>query len=120
MELLIVIVPALPLLAAAVANLLPGGKRKQIASLSVMAIALTFAASIALLTLALYGNPVTEVRIGGSWGILMFDPLSSLMSVLISGISLIVHVYSTRYMADEEGYKRYFVLLSLINSAQAG
>ena len=33
------------------------------------------------------------------------------MAAVISGISLIVHVYSVRYMAEDPGYRRFFVLL---------
>ena len=39
------------------------------------------------------------------------------MGVLIAGISLIVHVYSVRYMAEEAGYARFFALLDLMTAA---
>jgi NADH-quinone oxidoreductase subunit L len=39
------------------------------------------------------------------------------MAVVISGISYIVHVYSIRYMAEEPGYARFFILLDLMTAA---
>jgi NADH-quinone oxidoreductase subunit L len=39
------------------------------------------------------------------------------MAFVITGISLIVHVYSVRYMAQERGYPRFFVLLDLMTAA---
>jgi NADH-quinone oxidoreductase subunit L len=45
------------------------------------------------------------------WGIIRFDPLSTLMCLVIAAISLIVHLYSVRYMVEEPGYARFFVLL---------
>lgn len=50
------------------------------------------------------------------WGILLSDPLSSIMGVLIAGISWIVHLYSIRYMAEEPGYARFFMLLDLMTA----
>jgi NADH:ubiquinone oxidoreductase subunit 5 (chain L)/Multisubunit Na+/H+ antiporter, MnhA subunit len=47
---------------------------------------------------------------------LLLDPLSLAMSVLVAGISLIVHVYSLNYMADEPGYVRFFSLLDLMTA----
>ena len=70
-----------------------------------------------LLGLALTGHATTEIRLGSTWGILLFDPLSSLMAFVVSGISLIVHVYSLRYMAEERGYPRFFMLLDLMTAA---
>jgi NADH:ubiquinone oxidoreductase subunit 5 (subunit L)/multisubunit Na+/H+ antiporter MnhA subunit len=63
------------------------------------------------------GKAASEVHLGTSWGILLFDPLSTLMAFVVSGISLLVHVYSVRYMAEERGYSRFFVLLDLMTAA---
>lgn len=45
---------------------------------------------------------------------LRVDPLSSVMAVAVSVISFLVHAYSVRYMQDDSGYRRFFVLLDLI------
>ena len=44
----------------------------------------------------------------------MVDRLAAVMMVLISGVSLVIHVYSQRYMHDDPGYVRFFSLLSLL------
>ncbi len=44
---------------------------------------------------------------------LVFDPLSGLMALVITGIGALIHLYSVGYMAHEEGYARYFAYLNL-------
>ena len=44
---------------------------------------------------------------------LVLDPLSLLMLLVITGVGLLIHVYSVGYMAHEEGYPRYFAYLNL-------
>ena len=47
-----------------------------------------------------------------SWGFLL-DPLSAVMVLVVTGIGFLIHVYSTGYMAHEEGYYRFFAYLNL-------
>lgn len=115
MERLIVAIAALPLLSALLIQLLGVRLGRRAARLSVGAIAITFALSVAALFLSLKGTG-GEVSLAGSWGIFRFDPLSTLMSVVIAGISLIVHIYSVRYMAEEAGYARFFMLLDAMTA----
>jgi NADH-quinone oxidoreductase subunit L len=44
---------------------------------------------------------------------LFVDPLSSLMMLIITGVGFLIHVYSTSYMHDDEGYNRFFSYLNL-------
>ncbi len=44
---------------------------------------------------------------------LVFDPLSTVMSLVVAGIGLLIHLYSVGYMWEEEGYARYFCYLNL-------
>lgn len=44
---------------------------------------------------------------------ILLDPLSLLMLVIVSVISLLVQVYSLGYMADDPGFSRYFAFMSL-------
>jgi NADH-quinone oxidoreductase subunit L len=46
---------------------------------------------------------------------LRLDPLSALMILVVTGIGLLIHVYSTAYMIEEESYEyaRYFAYLNL-------
>ncbi len=41
------------------------------------------------------------------------DPLSSVMTLVVTGVGFLIHVYSAGYMAQEDGYKRYFTYLNL-------
>ncbi|MEY6433883.1 proton-conducting transporter membrane subunit [Thioalkalicoccus limnaeus] len=47
---------------------------------------------------------------------LYFDALTALMALAVSAISLVVHLYSIRYMRDDPAYTRFFVQLDGINA----
>jgi NADH-quinone oxidoreductase subunit L len=42
-----------------------------------------------------------------------FDRLSAVMTLIVTGIGTLIHVYSTGYMKDDPGYARYFAYLNL-------
>jgi NADH-quinone oxidoreductase subunit L len=46
------------------------------------------------------------------WGFLL-DPISSVMILVVTGVSFIIHVYSIGYMAHDGGYYRFFGELNL-------
>lgn len=48
---------------------------------------------------------------------LQFDPLSAVMTVVVSGVAFLIHVYSIGYMAKDKGYTRYFAYLNLFTFA---
>jgi len=48
---------------------------------------------------------------------LQLDPLSAVMALVVSGVGFIIHVYSVGYMANDEGYTRYFTYLNLFTFA---
>ena len=43
----------------------------------------------------------------------LFDPLSATMALVVSGIGLLIHVYSIGYMEKDRDYHRFFSLLNL-------
>jgi len=43
----------------------------------------------------------------------LFDPLSAVMVLVVSGVGFLIHVYSIGYMHDDESYARYFTYLNL-------
>jgi NADH-quinone oxidoreductase subunit L len=43
----------------------------------------------------------------------LVDPLSSLFLLIITGIGFLIHVYSTGYMHEDEGFSRFFAYLNL-------
>ena len=47
----------------------------------------------------------------------MLDQLSSVMMVVVTFVSLMVHIYTIGYMADDSGYKRFFSYISLFTFA---
>jgi NADH-quinone oxidoreductase subunit L len=50
----------------------------------------------------------------------LLDPISVMMLVVISTISLLVHVYSWGYMHGEKGFARYYSFLSLFTFSMLG
>ena len=60
---------------------------------------------------------------GGSLHIdlgIMLDPISVMMLVVISTVSLMVHIYSFGYMKGERGFQRYYSFLSLFTMSMLG
>ncbi|MEE1542476.1 MAG: proton-conducting transporter membrane subunit, partial [Paludibacteraceae bacterium] len=50
----------------------------------------------------------------------LLDPISAMMLVVISTVSLMVHIYSMGYMHGEDGFQRYYAVLSLFSFAMLG
>ena len=50
----------------------------------------------------------------------LLDPISAMMLVVISTVSLMVHIYSMGHMHGEEGFQRYYAVLSLFSFAMLG
>ncbi len=113
---LILWLPAVPLASALLTFLLGDMLGKGVVRISTAGGVLTLALSAWLLGLILLGEDTHLHMIGTSWGGLLFDPLSVLMALLIAGVSLLVRIYSIRYMAEEAGYIRFFVLLDLMTA----
>ena len=55
-------------------------------------------------------GPLANFRV--DWGFLL-DPLSSVMILVVTGIGFLIHIYSTGYMHEEDGYYRFFAYLNL-------
>lgn len=47
----------------------------------------------------------------------LIDPLSALMMVVVTSVSLMVHIYTIGYMHDDPGYQRFFSYISLFTFA---
>ena len=61
--------------------------------------------------------------IGGALHIdlgILLDPISVMMLVVISTVSLMVHIYSLGYMKGERGFQRYYAFLSLFTMSMIG
>lgn len=123
MQTQLLIIVLAPLLGAILAGLL--GKRlgKRLTHrLTILGVAVSFILSLRVFWGYLYGNaePVDmtvyhwasfselSIQIG-----FMIDSLSALMMVVVTFVSLMVHIYSIGYMHDDDGYQRFFSYISL-------
>jgi NADH-quinone oxidoreductase subunit L len=111
-----------PLLAAILAGL--GGRvigRAGAHSVTILGVAVSFALSAYVLKQLLDGAPIFDGSIY-TWlvsdGIRMevgflVDRLTALMMVVVTFVSLCVHVYTIGYMHEDPGYQRFFSYISL-------
>ena len=51
---------------------------------------------------------------------ILLDPLSVMMLVVITTVSLMVHIYSLGYMRGERGFQRYYAFLALFTFSMLG
>lgn len=112
----------LPLIAAA-ANQLYLKRNAFIASIvSVASVGVTFAISLALLGKETAVEPFTWLS-AGTFNIeigIKLDQLSKGMMVVVTGVGLLVHIFSLAYMADDSAKARYFTCLSLFMFSMTG
>ncbi|HYR33432.1 MAG TPA: NADH-quinone oxidoreductase subunit L, partial [Burkholderiales bacterium] len=121
MKLLALIVAFAPLVGALVAGL--GGRfitRQGAHSVTIFSVLLSFLASGVIFWDVLQGETFndtvytwltvgdTPFQIG-----FLIDRLTALMMVVVTFVSLMVHIYTIGYMADDPGYKRFFSYISL-------
>jgi len=130
-EILAWIILALPLLSAAWITLFTRRNARLSAAISVAAVAAAFVASILLVSG--YGRlhvpageclitSVNWLRVGGlsvDLG-LRLDPLSNVMLLAVTGVGLMIHIYSCGYMAGDPSYSRFFASLSLFMFSMLG
>lgn len=94
-------------------------------SITIIGVAVSFLLSLVVASQVFSGAmPETNVNLY-SWanggGLLpydfnigfLIDPLSATMLLVVTFVSLLVHIYSIGYMADDDGYQRFFSYISL-------
>jgi len=61
----------------------------------------------------------TWMRVGNFAPAIAFhlDPLSLLMVLVVTVVGFLIHLYSTEYMADDEGFSRFFAYMNLFVSS---
>ena len=125
MKLLYSLVPLAPLLGAIVAGLFGRYVGRAGAHwVTISGVGLALLASLVVLSDVLSGNtfngPVyTWAEVAGlrfEVGFLI-DSLSATMMVVVTSVSLAVHVYTIGYMRDDPGYQRFFSYISLFTFA---
>ncbi|MCX7627683.1 MAG: NADH-quinone oxidoreductase subunit L [Methylophilaceae bacterium] len=116
-----VLIPLLPLVAAVVIGLF-GRKLPRAAAhwMTIAGVAVSFLLSCFVLKDVLAGHTFngavyTWMTSGGTVFEIGFliDALSALMMVVVTFVSLMVHIYTIGYMHDDPGYSRFFSYISL-------
>lgn len=117
----------LPMLAGLAAGLC--GKKLGRAgthTLTICAVALAFALSVWVFKLIVLDDVPVLNQVLYIWGIsgklnlqigFLIDHLAAMMMVVVTFVSLIVHIYSIGYMHDDPGYQRFFSYISLFTFA---
>ncbi|SCC93313.1 NADH-quinone oxidoreductase subunit L [Thiomonas sp. X19] len=118
---ILLVIALAPLVSAIIAGLF--GKaigRVGSHSVTTASVALSFALSVWVLIQVVGGahynaTVYTWMQVGGlkmDVGFLI-DSLSALMMVVVTFVSMCVHIYTIGYMADDPGYQRFFSYISL-------
>ena len=115
----------LPLAAAALIAFCPRRDPERSANLSIGAIAIGFALSLGLfaftpdkpLESTFIWLAVGDLKV--SFGLLL-DPLSKLMLLVVTGVGLMIHIYSRGYLHGDRSFSRYFASLSLFTFSMLG
>ena len=121
MQTLYLIVPLAPLVGAILAGLFGRALGRTGAHwVTIAGVAVSFVASAIVFRDVLQGNTfngavytwlaIGDVRFEVGF---LIDRLSALMMVVVTFVSLMVHVYTIGYMADDPGYQRFFAYISL-------
>lgn len=123
---LYLIIALAPLVGALIAGLFGTGFlgrfvcKKGAHLITILGVVVSFVGSVMVLKQTLGGltfdGPVyTWATIGdATWQIgFLIDNLTALMMVVVTSVSLMVHIYTIGYMADDPGYQRFFSYISL-------
>ena len=114
-------IPLLPLLAAIIVGLF--GKQLPRAAahvVTILGVGASFALSVIALNDAMTAAPYNETVYSwlksGNFSFeigFLIDRLSAMMMVVVTFVSLMVHIYTIGYMHEDKGYARFFSYISL-------
>ena len=123
-------VPLAPLFGALLAGILGtklGGNligRKTSHTVTILGVLVAFVLSVMTLSDVMAGarfnDTIYEWMVIGSLRMevgFMVDGLTAMMMVVVTFVSLMVHLYTVGYMAEDEGYNRFFSYISLFTFA---
>ena len=104
-----------------------GSNSKYAGYITVAAIGGSFVLSLMTLATVMSDGPLHVdthdwITIGGlnlTFG-LMVDQLTSIMLVVVSGVSLLVQIYGQAYMHGDKSYTRYFTYMALFTASMLG
>lgn len=120
---LVFLVPLLPLLGFLLNGLLNKKISKNAAAgIGILTVAGAFAIALGIFLQSLSQHDSSHTLQYCTWlkaGSLtipfefLVDPLSMLFMLIITGVGLLIHIYSAGYMHDDEGFNRFFAYLNL-------
>ena len=121
MQSLYLLVPLAPLFGAIIAGLFGHVLgRTWTHRITILLVAVSFAASIVIFQDVRAGNvfngPVYQWLTMGNVSLevgFLIDPLTVMMMLVVTFVSLMVHIYTIGYMAEDKGYQRFFSYISL-------
>jgi NADH-quinone oxidoreductase subunit L len=116
-----VLIPLLPLIAFAINIIFGKGIIKERAHwIAILAVLGSFIISVSTLMEVLNGKTINydvySWIVSGSFKVtvgFLIDQLTAIMLIVVTSVSLLVHIYSAGYMHGDKGYYRFFAYLSL-------
>jgi NADH-quinone oxidoreductase subunit L len=126
------LIPVLPLVASGVIAINKQPQRKLAVTLSIGSMVLAFLLSLCAFSATLLHHGESGVfrevagfnwfQFGGQWLQLgwVLDPLTAIMLVMVSFVSLLIFIFSVGYMAHDENFTRFFCFMSLFAAAMLG
>ena len=121
------LIPCFPLLSFVLIIFFTIKKPKLSSLISIGAVALSFIFSFIVLVTVL-GNPITS-EFKFNWldlpgfiveAGMLIDPLTAVMLMVVTVVSMLVQIYSVGYMAGDPRFSRYFSFLSLFTFSMLG
>ena len=121
-QITLLIIALAPLLGSVIAGLF--GRqigRAGAHTVTILGVAVSCGLSMQVLWQLLHGAPVFNENVYTFFEVdrysahigFLIDNLTAMMMVVVSFVSLLVHIYTIGYMADDDGYQRFFSYISL-------
>jgi len=119
------LVPALPLLAFPLIVLFGKKMPGKGSYLAILAVLVSFGISLVAFILKILAK-MPPVDISIPWAVvgqaklnlgILYDPLTAIMLLVVTIVSLMVHIYSIGYMHDDRRFHWYFAVLALFTAA---
>ena len=108
MKELVLIIPIIPLIIAGLIGVINSKE-------AIPRISMFFSALIAVLgIIGAYFVIFEDRNIYGFGNLLVFDELSAILVPYVAILGMVIRKYSAKYMWDEKGYNRFFILLNFI------
>ncbi len=122
------LIPAFPLLAAAIGALTPRRGRAFAAGVAIAALVVSFFLSVGALNSAL-SSPAAHQTANFAWFDLgrdalrlgwLLDPLTAFMCAMVTFVGTLIFIFSVGYMHEDTNAKQFFCFLSLFAAAMLG